>query len=263
MRESSPEAFPYLCPALSNRYVVMDLIICFDQFCIKNGYLLQRICEEIVSELSQGRPLRDGTVYVMPKDKCPQCSRVSDSTYAIFLHCPQDQTGLQYAYQFAHEFCHWLIGGDLSGRMVGLFWLEETVCAVASLYCLSRLRERWSVLDPTYPPCLVDKYLERVLSAGRPAAPLPLTGYIESHRGELYTPLYHRDLYSQMALALLPFFLRNPSLWTLLPHFGCLKDYDRPSDWLYAVRTSAPSELLPLCATLEVLVLGDPLPLHH
>lgn len=199
--------------------------------------------------------MRNEVIHVISKDDCPMCSRISESQCAIMLHCPSDMTGLQYAYQFAHEFCHWLIGGTLSGECVGLFWLEETICELASFHCLSVLRGKWSQFAPEYPLSLVDDYISHMLKGGLPPAQLPLSGYINSHRGELYTPEYHRDLYAQMALALYPHFLGCPQLWSLLPYFGNLKDYDDPADWLAGLKQKCPTPLLYLCKKLEALIL--------
>lgn len=202
--------------------------------------------------------MRNEVIHVISKDDSPMCSRISESQCAIMLHCPSDETGLQYAYQFAHEFCHWLIGGTLSGECVGLFWLEETICELASFHCLSVLRGKWSQFAPEYPLYLVDDYIFHTLEDGLPPAQLPLSGYINSHRGELYTPEYHRDLYSQMALALYPHFRGCPQLWQLLPYFGDLKTHDRIDRWLEDMGHRTPTELQPLVQAWSELLLGSP-----
>nr|WP_314783128.1 hypothetical protein [uncultured Porphyromonas sp.] len=228
-----------------------------DQFNLKDETLLLGAFDFIAQTLSQGCPMRDETIHIIAKDDSPMCARINDDNCIIFLHCPSDASGLQYAYQFAHEFCHWLIGGSLSGELCGLFWLEETVCELASFHCLSVLRDKWTQLAPSYPLPHVDDYILRMLSDGLPPAPIPLRGYIARHREELYTPAYHRDLYSRMALALHPHFLGTPELWTLLPYFGDLKSYYDPVDWLSALRLRTPPAFARHCSHLESLLLGS------
>lgn len=54
----------------------------------------------------------------------------------------------QYAYQFAHEFCHILTEYD---RLHGSAnqWFHETLCETASLFALKRMSDTWSVSPPT------------------------------------------------------------------------------------------------------------------
>ena len=236
----------------------MLLSVQFDQFNLKDVTLLSSIFDSIKDTLSCGNPLRDEIVLVLHKDECPMCSRLGKKICAISLHCPEDLSGLQYAYQFAHEFCHWMIGGSLSGERKGLFWLEETICELASFHCLSVLRFQWSSFAPHYPLEYVDIYIRDMLKVGSPAAPLPLQGYIDAHQEELYTPFYHRDLYAQMALALYPHFLMMPNLWRLLPYLGNMQQYLLLSDWLADVAMRTPENLHFLVRMIQDLFLE-----HH
>lgn len=149
-----------------------------------------------------------------------------------------------------------MIGGDLSGEQMGLYWLEEAICELASFHCLSILRDKWSSFDPYYPLNYVDDYIHDMLQVGSPAAPLPLQGYIEAHQEELYTPFYRRDLYAHIALALYPCYLQQPELWSLLPYFGNLKKYYHPSAWLEEVKQHTPSHLHHFVSELEELFLA-------
>ena len=222
--------------------------------------LVVKIFDGIILMLSPLGETREELVYVVPSEDGPMCSRLRDATFIISLSCSGDPSGLQYAYQFAHECCHWMIGGDLSGDRRGLFWLEETLCELASFYCLVLLRDQWTRLRPDYPLSSVDRYLEHTLSRGLPPSPLPLRGYIESHLEELSAPEYHRGLYSQMALALLPHFLGYPGMWLMLPYLGDLKSYSHPLEWLVSLPERLPEKLSPLLPRWWDLVLGAPLP---
>ena len=62
--------------------------------------------------------------------------------YRVYLSA-HDTYWSMYAYQFAHELCHVLIGFD---RFKGHKhrWFDETLCEMASLFSLYRISETWS-----------------------------------------------------------------------------------------------------------------------
>ena len=83
-----------------------------------------------------------------PSDPTPRtllrCSKTDP--IVIQLAC-KDRRWNQYAYQFAHEFCHVLSGYEgLEGNPNN--WFHETICELASVFTLRRMAERW----PTHPP---------------------------------------------------------------------------------------------------------------
>lgn len=190
----------------------------------------------------------------------PMCSRLSSETCLILL-ANEGGRICQFAYQLAHEYCHWLIGGSLRGRLEGLFWLEETICELSSLYHLRRLADVWSVLMVEwreYPVALRGYYEEEI--RGTEALPLPLSGYIGLHLAELSTPAYDRCKYRTMALALLPQYESHPRLWGLLPYFGSLADCLTVEEWLRGLWTRTPEPLLCEVDRLSLILLGVPAP---
>ena len=75
------------------------------------------------------------------------------------------QAWSQYAYQFAHEACHVLCGGN--DDWPGNLWFEETLCETASLYSLRRMSVEWRTKAPYgnwkgYAPSLGD-YADNVI----------------------------------------------------------------------------------------------------
>ena len=54
----------------------------------------------------------------------------------------------QYAYQFAHEFCH-VLSGFREGNQVGR-WFEESLCETASLFAMRSMARSWKD-NPPYP----------------------------------------------------------------------------------------------------------------
>ena len=83
-----------------------------------------------------------------PNDRTPRILfRYSKTGPIVIQLTSQDRRWNQYAYQFAHEFCHVLSGyEDLKDNPNN--WFHETICELASVFTLRRMAERW----PTHPP---------------------------------------------------------------------------------------------------------------
>lgn len=75
---------------------------------------------------------------VLYKEEGPMCSLIGDS-HLIFL-AVRDNYWCQWVYQFAHEYCHHLINGPLSGEWSKMLWFEETICELSSLYNLYMMK---------------------------------------------------------------------------------------------------------------------------
>ena len=127
----------------------------------------------------------------------------------------------QYAYQFSHEICHVLCGYDEDFR--GNLWFEETICEVASLYCMRRMSVEWRTNAPyenwrSYAPLLRDytdeiertrnDYLE-IMRTGMPA-------YYQKHARHLSSNGTDREKNGAMALVLLAAFERQPQHWNAI-----------------------------------------------
>lgn len=152
----------------------------------------------------------------------------------IFLTV-KDNYWCQWTYQFAHEYCHHLINGAMNGGLTGLQWFEETLCELASLFCLSKsqnpgLWNQWGC--PHYAPC-VQSYLDTHLYESlHLRQEYYLWNNCEHHLGirpwldileEKSIPgkeKYQRNLYNAVASLLLPSFLRTPELWHIIAHIG-------------------------------------------
>ncbi len=91
----------------------------------------------------------DETIHVMPGDY--PIALIRDSThdpYTIKLSV-RDRLWNQYAYQFAHEFCHVLSNyKELQNHPNN--WFHEAICEVASIFTLRNMAKRWRS-EPPYP----------------------------------------------------------------------------------------------------------------
>ncbi len=124
----------------------------------------------------------------------------------------------QYAYQFAHELCHVLCKceNDYKANQ----WFEETLCEMASLYCMRRMSETWRTSPPypnwrSYAPSLA-KYVRdatrkhtmypELIKSGLPA-------FYRKHRARLEAESCDRAINGAMAVVLLGFFECDPGQW--------------------------------------------------
>lgn len=173
-------------------------------------------------------------LFVMPDtgSGIPMCSKIGDK-YLIFLSA-RGTCWCQYIYQFAHEYCHYLVNGPLDGEQETTFWFEESICEMASMYFLKKVTERWISWFPVMvsgtplsdqEEALVllkqfapenEPYLDALLNKNAPIE-IPLYEWIESNTSTLSEPVYHRDLYNQIATRLYDVFSTYPDLWKVIP----------------------------------------------
>ena len=181
-----------------------------------------------------------GKIHVKPapvNDRTPRTLLPKTDPIVIQL-TSQDTRWAQYAYQFAHEFCHVLSGyEDLEGNPNN--WFHETICELASVFTLRRMAERW----PTHPPypnwANYSKHFLEYAAARqkRKEVQLPigttLPDWLSSRESGLRKDRYQRDKNGLVAYALLPAFEKFPFGWNAIRKFpgssGELKFY--LSDW--------------------------------
>ena len=146
----------------------------------------------------------------------------------------RDRRWAQFAYQFAHEFCHALSDYErLRGGPNG--WFHEAICELASVFTLRRMAERWRT-QPPYPHWTaysgaLASYSEDLL--GRKERKLPqdttLSVWVSSEEESLRQDRYQREKNAVVAYELLPIFEMYPEGWNAiryLPDSGAvIKDY--------------------------------------
>ena len=153
----------------------------------------------------------------------------------------RDTYWCQYVYQFSHELCHVLVNFD---RMRGERhrrgrhkWFEETLCELASLFVLHRITERFQrhppadILDARgYAPhfrAYADQIAKRVPAVSSDELPTWLRENLpalEEHHAD-------RELNRPVAVAMLPMFLDDETLWR---DCGSLNTWDASSDPSFA-----------------------------
>ena len=136
----------------------------------------------------------------------------------------------QYAFQFAHEFCHILCRSgkhadtDLEKMDGQNMWFEESVCETASLFALRRMATRWAQRPP-YPnwrdfaPSLRSYAEERIRAAPLPEG-MTLAAWYAKHADHLRKESCDRPKNRIVAGVLLPMFEAAPDRWQAVQYLN-------------------------------------------
>ena len=204
-----------------------------------------------------GRPhFSSKNVVILQSDTNPMCSE--GGICHIINLTTKENYWCQWVYQFAHEYCHHLINGPLTGEVNGLIWFEETICELSSMFCLSRMVD---YCTQNTNPCLtryrpsVQGYLESLLRGEKEEEPLHI--YIQRNLPLLTQPVYHREIYRHIARRVLPLFLRWPSLWRIILHFGNMHERQSLVFLFDHLKEEADTTYSDALERLRMLVLGS------
>lgn len=166
---------------------------------------------------------------VVPTGDVPMCAKVGEQHF-IFLKTTNNHW-CQWVYQFAHEYCHHLIDGSLSGEWADMLWLEETICELSSLYNLNRMI-KFCMMNGLqgYAPS-VDEYLRNLLAKNKDTYCLSADGgWYKQYEDSLRVKQYQRDLYNAIAVMMYPLFMENPRLWKMIMNIGDIRSWSSLDD---------------------------------
>ena len=193
------------------------------------------------------RNLFDADICVKPGPvgEDPICLHRSptETRYTIKLSV-RDTLWNQYAYQFAHEFCHVISQHDNLKKNPNN-WFHEVICELASVFTLRRMGERWHT-EPPYPhwanyAVKLIKYECSHRQKSQLECKLPdgvsLHSWLLDNEDGLRENKYQREKNSMVAYQLLPIFEGTPTGWNAVRNFpiskGYLKEYLK--DWYSSV----------------------------
>lgn len=164
---------------------------------------------------------------------------VTYKEYRIILLATADRYWCQYAYQFAHEYCHYQIQDKVP---LNLKWFEESLCELASYYFLPLITELWKKNPPyTGWDSYADRFSTYVLNDQKKAESFDLDlASNPTMLKYLAANEYDRGKNAYVATAIMPIFIENPSLWSTVPLLGGIPDDLSFADSLRFWRDRAP-----------------------
>lgn len=133
----------------------------------------------------------------------------------VILLSAHDRYWSNYAYQFAHELCHFQIPSNVPRQ---LRWFEESLCELASYYFLPRISALWKT-DPPYPNWITyaEAFTTYVQNDMKKTEPFNLNLFENRSVSEhLIRNEYDRSKNAYVALKLLPIFDSSPDLWSTI-----------------------------------------------
>ena len=186
--------------------------------------LLENTASHIDHELRE--PV-EGTINVLnlssEKDPITFYRLAGKGPYDINLTV-RDRRWNQYAYQFAHEYCH-VQSGYEQLRDNPNNWFHESICELASLYTLRRMGERWRKNPPypnwaAYAPKLT-AYADEIISACSLAgvSDPEFAAWLLVEEPEFRENPYQREKNKIVACRLLGLFEECPGGWNSIMAF--------------------------------------------
>ena len=152
--------------------------------------------------------------------------RTSDSDPHVIFLTAHDRLWAKFAYQFAHEYFHFLsfYEGLRANRHK---WFEEILGEVASIFATRQMARTWTTSPPypnwsSYSTSLAEYSAELCTRPTRqlqPGVTLPM--WFAANETQLLEDPYQRDLNGSFAIGLVEVFDLNPSLWECVRYLPC------------------------------------------
>ena len=193
--------------------------------------------------------------------KYPECI---DKRTCRHIHlCPisvKDDFHLcSWVYQFAHEYCHHLINGNMCAELCGLKWFEETICELSSIYCLHHMEQYYQ----GHREYCIQKYVNSIkryrkaLREEKDKTTELLHSYINVNLSLLSQKKYHRDKYKHIAFSILDLFIECPALWRIILNFGNTCKWQELSELFNHLEKNADATYINSLNKLRIQLLGS------
>jgi hypothetical protein len=228
---------------------------------------IKAVLQSAAGEISRYCPnTRLPSIDVYRRSDHPQTDlRRSDEGRIVIGLAARDNHWAQYAFQFAHEYCHALINYRNNREQLPPhaqrpnLWLEESLCETASLFTLRALGHSWLVAPPypvwrEYAPWFPAYARERLLlPKHRLPAGRPFIVWFRANEASLRRDGMNRDRNIIIAAQLLPIFEKEPQGWgAALAFFNSASNQSLTqqfTDW----RSRCPRELQGFVAKLAAV----------
>lgn len=164
--------------------------------------------------------------YNVPQISNPQIFK-QDGFNQIFLNT-SDNLWSQYTYQFSHELCHHVIDSNFSMTNDKFGWLEESLCELASIFCLDKMSQTWQINPPflnwkDYSTSFA-KYVTDIIKEPENIITNSFNNWFKEKLDTLYKDRYNREINRIIALQLFPLFKNNPDSWRIIQYLKFIKE---------------------------------------
>ncbi len=178
-----------------------------------------RLTSEILNDATAIKPTRDITVQFSPTFPVPFTYNQSNQAL-IGLSINDLKYWAQIAFQFSHEYCHYLINSPINPQPKGE-WFEEVICECASRFTLLRLNE-----DDMAKLLFNGSFKEYGLNRQKARAKhFSLEGLNDSPLLEhLRTNHEDRLYFNYIANLIMPIINKDDSFWESIPGLAYFKD---------------------------------------
>lgn len=200
------------------------------------------------TNLISGRPVlvAHSSLHKPPRDY-PEMIRFNGTSF-IFLNT-QDRLWSQYAYQFSHELCHYVVDTPFPPKCDKFGWFEEAICELASIFTLKRMALAWKH-SPPYPNWTgyadsLNAYADNIINAGKESLTMPFDQWLSLNLETLYQNRIDRSLNKIVAVQLLPIFNTYPKIWRAIHYLSSVNVNIEMSfeDYVFEWRKSLPNSL--------------------
>lgn len=201
--------------------------------------LLKHIALEI-NTLTQTPIIKECYIYKSPYDY-PLCSKKGNA-HEIYLATERNYW-CQWIYQFAHEYLHHVIDGELTEEITGMVWFEESLAELSSIFHLGeiyRLSTAGQIpISREYATAILTYQKDLLESNQDLKSQINENGGIRQWLSLLSDAKYHRNHYNAVACRILPVFETTPSLWRIVPHIGDSRRYSSLDKLFFHLRKTA------------------------
>jgi hypothetical protein len=120
--------------------------------------------------------------------------------------------------QFAHEYCHVFTKHYRSPLDHPFMWFEESLCELASLWCLNWMSRDWKSCPPyphwaSYADSLEEYAKQRFDGVIEHGSPQEFRAWLDSNLEEMISNPINRDLNLVVAVRIYPQFHTDPASW--------------------------------------------------
>lgn len=181
--------------------------------------------------------MRDKDLLIVHSDDHP----VIYCQHSVILLSAKERFWCKYAYQFAHEYCHFQIGGGVPQQ---LRWFEESLCELSSHFFLPRISDLWK-MNPPYSNWMSYAEQFRIYSIKDQQKVTPFNLDFSNDPDVLVylsQNEYDRNKNAYVAISLMPIFEQNPRLWSSVHFIGDIPKHLSFSASLRCWRDLSPEE---------------------